>query len=83
MCAFFAVGSSVTGKPLGAYSDVLARCEISRVLLLMLLQVNSALYCTIYVRCWINFDYFILYLLYTCSIRYSFKHSSKFSKDFA
>ncbi|KAJ8319280.1 hypothetical protein KUTeg_004371 [Tegillarca granosa] len=31
-------GSSITGKPIGAYCDVLARCEISRVLLLMLLQ---------------------------------------------
>ena len=28
------------GKPLGAYSEILARCEISRVLLLMLLQVG-------------------------------------------
>ncbi|KAJ8319451.1 hypothetical protein KUTeg_004542, partial [Tegillarca granosa] len=32
-------GSSITGKPIGAYCDVLARCEISRVLLLMLLQM--------------------------------------------
>lgn len=31
-------GSSITGKPIGAYSDILARCEITRVLLLMLLQ---------------------------------------------
>ncbi|XP_045212398.1 40-kDa huntingtin-associated protein-like isoform X1 [Mercenaria mercenaria] len=31
-------GSSVTGKPIGAYCDILARCEITRVLLLMLLQ---------------------------------------------
>ncbi|KAK3090450.1 hypothetical protein FSP39_011960 [Pinctada imbricata] len=31
-------GSSITGKPVGAYLDVLHRCEVSRVLLLMLLQ---------------------------------------------
>lgn len=31
-------GSSNTGKPIGAYCDVLAHCEITRVLLLMLLQ---------------------------------------------
>lgn len=31
-------GSSTTGKPIGAYCDILARCEVSRVLLLMLLQ---------------------------------------------
>lgn len=31
-------GSSVTGKPVGAYCDILARCEVTRVLLLMLLQ---------------------------------------------
>ncbi|KAK7501479.1 hypothetical protein BaRGS_00007283 [Batillaria attramentaria] len=31
-------GSSTTGKPIGAYCDVLAECEITRVLLLMLLQ---------------------------------------------
>lgn len=29
------------GKPLGAYAEILARCEISRVLLLMLLQVRQ------------------------------------------
>ncbi|GFO02261.1 factor viii intron 22 protein-like [Plakobranchus ocellatus] len=31
-------GSSVTGRPIGAYCDILARCEITRVLLLLLLQ---------------------------------------------
>ncbi|XP_076075099.1 40-kDa huntingtin-associated protein-like isoform X1 [Mytilus galloprovincialis] len=31
-------GSSTTGKPIGAYCDILARCEVCRVLLLMLLQ---------------------------------------------
>ncbi|XP_041362327.1 40-kDa huntingtin-associated protein-like [Gigantopelta aegis] len=31
-------GSSATGKPIGAYCDILARCEVTRVLLLMLLQ---------------------------------------------
>ncbi|CAH1794946.1 unnamed protein product [Owenia fusiformis] len=31
-------GCSISGKPLGAFSDILARCEITRVLLLMLLQ---------------------------------------------
>ncbi|XP_076459467.1 40-kDa huntingtin-associated protein-like [Babylonia areolata] len=31
-------GSSTTGKPIGAYCDVLAQCEVTRVLLLMLLQ---------------------------------------------
>ena len=34
-------GSSATGKPIGAYCDILARCEVTRVLLLMLLQVSS------------------------------------------
>ena len=28
------------GRPIGAFSDVLANCQVSRVLLLMLLQVN-------------------------------------------
>ena len=36
---FILIGSSTTGKPIGAYCDILARCEVSRVLLLMLLQV--------------------------------------------
>ncbi|KAK0058903.1 factor VIII intron 22 protein [Biomphalaria pfeifferi] len=31
-------GSSTTGKPIGAYCDILAKCEITRVLLLLLLQ---------------------------------------------
>ncbi|XP_046572881.1 40-kDa huntingtin-associated protein-like [Haliotis rubra] len=31
-------GSSATGKPIGAYCDILSRCEVTRVLLLMLLQ---------------------------------------------
>ncbi|KAK6170110.1 hypothetical protein SNE40_018585 [Patella caerulea] len=31
-------GSSTTGKPLGPYVDVLVKCEVARVLLLMLLQ---------------------------------------------
>ncbi|XP_005100168.1 40-kDa huntingtin-associated protein [Aplysia californica] len=31
-------GSSSTGQPIGAYCDVLAKCEITRVLLLLLLQ---------------------------------------------
>lgn len=31
-------GSSCTGQPVGAYCDILARCEVTRVLLLMLLQ---------------------------------------------
>ncbi|PVD39529.1 hypothetical protein C0Q70_02163 [Pomacea canaliculata] len=31
-------GSSTTGKPIGAYCDVLSQCEVTRVLLLMLLQ---------------------------------------------
>ncbi|KAL3876320.1 hypothetical protein ACJMK2_034182 [Sinanodonta woodiana] len=33
-------GSGVTGKPIGAYCDILTRCEVTRVLLLMLLQPN-------------------------------------------
>ena len=37
------LGSMTTGQLLGAYSDVLAHCEITRVLLLMLLQVSPAL----------------------------------------
>ena len=37
-------GGGSNGKPLGAYCDILARCEITRVLLLMLLQVNKPLY---------------------------------------
>ena len=32
--------SASTGKPMGAYCDILANCEITRVLLLMLLQVR-------------------------------------------
>ncbi|ELT92152.1 hypothetical protein CAPTEDRAFT_164298 [Capitella teleta] len=31
-------GSSNNGRPLGAFGDILARCEVTRVLLLMLLQ---------------------------------------------
>ncbi|XP_064604680.1 40-kDa huntingtin-associated protein-like isoform X2 [Liolophura sinensis] len=31
-------GGSPSGKPIGAFADILARCEVSRVLLLMLLQ---------------------------------------------
>ncbi|KAH9502578.1 40-kDa huntingtin-associated protein [Bulinus truncatus] len=31
-------GSSTTGKPIGAYCDILAKCEVTRVLLLLLLQ---------------------------------------------
>ncbi|XP_029655189.1 40-kDa huntingtin-associated protein isoform X1 [Octopus sinensis] len=31
-------GSAFSEKPIGAYSDILARCELTRVLLLMLLQ---------------------------------------------
>ena len=37
-------GNSATGKPMGAYCDILANCEITRVLLLMLLQVSSTVY---------------------------------------
>ncbi|CAE1331097.1 F8A [Acanthosepion pharaonis] len=31
-------GTALSSKPVGAYSDILARCEVTRVLLLMLLQ---------------------------------------------
>ncbi|CAG5124356.1 unnamed protein product [Candidula unifasciata] len=31
-------GSSTTGRPIGAYCDILARCEVTRLLLLLLLQ---------------------------------------------
>jgi len=31
-------GSGSSGKPMGVFSDILARCEVTRVLLLMLLQ---------------------------------------------
>ena len=40
---YFCSGSSTTGKPVGAYCDVLAQCEVTRVLLLMLLQVTRSL----------------------------------------
>lgn len=35
-------GISSTGRPLGAFCDILANCEVSRVLLLMLLQVINS-----------------------------------------
>lgn len=34
-------GTASNGKPLGAFCDIMANCEITRVLLLMLLQVRS------------------------------------------
>lgn len=36
----FKLTGGSSGKPLGAFCDILARCEITRVLLLMLLQVS-------------------------------------------
>lgn len=48
-------GSSTTGKPVGAYCDVLAQCEVTRVLLLMLLQVMCS-WCSVY----------LLYLVFVC-----------------
>ncbi len=37
--------SGLGGRPIGAFSDVLANCQVSRVLLLMLLQVNFNFSC--------------------------------------